>query len=174
LRRFIDKEKLGVEIDAHLMIDPVEALIPSFAEAGAGFITFHPEVCADVGAAITAIESAGCKAGLVYSPDIGLDGLEPWLDSIDMVLIMSVHPGFGGQTFITASLDKLRQARALIDASGHSVRLEVDGGITLDNVADVAAAGADTFVAGSTIYRSDDYKQTIAEMRRRIEAVRRG
>jgi ribulose-phosphate 3-epimerase len=172
LRRFMDRSGIGTTIDAHLMVDPVEALIPRFASAGAGFISVHPETCRDVGDAIAAIRRAGAKPGLVFSPDVPLDALGSWLESVDLVLIMSVHPGFGGQAFIEASLPKIAQARAMLDRAGTAARLEVDGGITLDNIGAVAEAGADTFVAGSAIYRSPDYRATIAEMRRRVTAAR--
>jgi ribulose-phosphate 3-epimerase len=172
LRRFMDRSGIGTTIDAHLMVDPVEALIPRFASAGAGFISVHPETCRDVGDAIAAIRRAGAKPGLVFSPDVPLDALGSWLESVDLVLIMSVHPGFGGQAFIEASLPKIAQARAMLDRAGTAARLEVDGGITLDNIGAVAQAGADTFVAGSAIYRSPDYRATIAEMRRRVTAAR--
>lgn len=173
LRRHIDAAGLGVGIDAHLMVDPVEALIPRFAEAGATFISFHPDACRDVGESIGAIHEAGCRAGLVFNPEVPLDGLADWIGSLDIVLLMSVHPGFGGQSFIESTLPKIAQARAMIDGAGLDPRLEVDGGITLENVGDVAAAGADTFVAGTTIYGSGDYRTTIAAMRRRITAVRK-
>jgi ribulose-phosphate 3-epimerase len=172
LRRYIDDAGLAVEIDAHLMVDPVDALIARFAAAGARYISIHPETCEDVDRAVAGIRAAGCRAGLVFNPEIGLESLPRWLASIDLVLLMSVRPGFGGQTFIEAVLPKIAAARALIDTAGVDVRLEVDGGLTLDNVAAVARAGADTFVAGSTIYRSKDYVATIAEMRRRIAAAR--
>ena len=172
LRRFIDKNGLEVEIDAHLMIDPVEALIPRFADAGAAIISFHPETSRDVSASIAAIRDSGCRAGLVFSPDVPLAGLEARLGDIDLVLVMSVNPGFGGQSFIEASYAKIAAARRMLDGAGSRARLEVDGGITLDNVTGVAAAGADTFVAGSTIYGSDDYASTIATMRDRIRAAR--
>ena len=172
LRRFMDGQGIDAAIDVHLMINPVEALIPSFAKAGAGFISFHPDTCRDVGATIQAIRAGGCRPGLVFSPDVPLDALEQWLPAIDLVLIMSVHPGFGGQAFIESTLAKVAAARALIDHARVAARLEVDGGITLANVGSVAAAGADTFVAGSAIYRSADYRATIAGMRRQIAAAR--
>jgi ribulose-phosphate 3-epimerase len=172
LKGFIDEQGLDVAIDAHLMVDPVAALIPRFAAAGARFISFHPETSQDIGGSIDAIRSAGCQAGLVFNPDAGIDLLADWIESIDLVLLMSVHPGFGGQSFIPSTLPKIVAAREMIRASTSQPRLEVDGGITLDNIGDVAAAGADTFVAGSTIYRSADYGGTIAEMRRRIAAAR--
>ena len=172
LKAFIDEQGLAATIDAHLMIDPVESLIPRFAEAGAGIISFHPETSADVRRSIAAIRDAGCKAGLVFNPDVPLDRLEEFIESIDLVLLMSVHPGFGGQSFIPSTLPKIELARQMIDAANSKARLEVDGGITLENIGAVAAAGADTFVAGSTIYNSKDYSKTIAAMRRRIAAAR--
>jgi ribulose-phosphate 3-epimerase len=171
LRRYIAEAKLDVAIDAHLMVEPVEALIPRFADAGASIISIHPETCQDIGRVIAAIRDAGCKPGLVFNPDVPLTALLDWIDSIDLVLIMSVQPGFGGQKFIESVLPKIAEARALIQRAGGEQRLEVDGGLTLDNVGAVAAAGADTFVAGSTIYGSSDYVHTIAEMRRQIEAA---
>ena len=172
LRKFMDRSGVGATIDAHLMVDPVEALIPRFAAAGAGYISFHPETCRDVGRTIAAIRDGGAKPGLVFSPDVPLDALETWIRSIDLVLVMSVNPGFGGQKFIEATLPKIAAARALIDRARVTPRLEVDGGITLENIGAVAAAGADTFVAGSAIFRSADYRSTIAGMRRQIAAAR--
>jgi len=172
LRHYIDDAGLAVAIDAHLMIDPVEALIPRFAEAGARYISIHPETCADVDQAIALIRSAGCRPGLVFNPTVPLTGLVDRIAALDMVLLMSVEPGFGGQSFIRSVLPKIREARAIIDDAGAATRLEVDGGITLDNIADVAAAGADTFVAGSSIFGSDDYRQTITAMRSRIDEAR--
>jgi ribulose-phosphate 3-epimerase len=172
LRRYIDEMELDIAVDAHLMVEPVEALIPRFAEAGARYISIHPETCADVRRAIASIRDAGCKAGLVFNPDVPLSSLPNWLESIDLVLLMSVHPGFGGQRFIEAVLPKIAEARALIDGATGEQRLEVDGGLTLENIGAVAAAGADTFVAGSTIYGSDDYAGTITAMRREIRAAR--
>jgi ribulose-phosphate 3-epimerase len=172
LRRFLDREGVDAGIDAHLMIDPVDALIPRFVDAGAAIISFHPETCTDVAASLASIREAGCMAGLVFNPDVPLTGLESWLEQLDLVLLMSVFPGFGGQTFIDATLPKIEQARALIDARRGSIRLEVDGGLTVANVGAVAAAGADTFVAGSTIFGSEDYGETIAAMRHEISAAR--
>lgn len=169
---YISRSGLDIEIDAHLMVNPVEALVDEFAQAGASIISVHPEVCTDVGKTVAAIRQQGCKAGLVFNPEMSLAGLDAWLEDIDLVLIMSVNPGFGGQAFIEDVLPKVEQARELIDRGNGNQRLEVDGGITLENIAAVAAAGADTFVAGSTIYRSADYAETIAGMRSRIAAVR--
>jgi ribulose-phosphate 3-epimerase len=157
----------GVEapIDVHLMVQPVDRLIGDFAEAGASSITFHPDASTHVDRSLQMIRDAGCRAGLVFNPAVGLDALRYVMDKIDMVLLMSVNPGFGGQSFIAATLDKLREARALIDASGRDIRLEIDGGVTPDNIAEIAAAGADTFVAGSAIFGKDDYAAVIAQMR---------
>jgi ribulose-phosphate 3-epimerase len=174
LRRYLDREGVDAGIDAHLMIDPVDALIPRFAEAGAEIISFHPETSADVAGSLLAIRDAGCKAGLVFNPDVPLGDLADWLPQLDIVLLMSVFPGFGGQTFIEDTLKKIETARDLIEASPYNPRLEVDGGLTVANVGEVAAAGADTFVAGSTIFGSDDYGETIAAMRREISAARAG
>jgi ribulose-phosphate 3-epimerase len=172
LRKFMDRKGIAATIDAHLMIDPVESLIPRFAAAGAGYISFHPETCRDVGQAIAAIRDSGAKPGLVFSPEVSLDALQDWVRSVDLVLVMSVSPGFGGQKFIESTLPKIAAARALIDRARVTPRLEVDGGITLENIGAVAAAGADTFVAGSAIFRSGDYRGTVAGMRRQIAAAR--
>ncbi len=155
-------------IDVHLMVEPVDRIIPDFAKAGASYITFHPEASRHVDRSLGLIRDQGCKAGLVFNPATPLTWLEHVMDKIDMVLIMSVNPGFGGQTFIPAALDKLRDARKLIDDSGFDIRLEIDGGVKVDNIGDIAAAGADTFVAGSAIFGSDDYATTIAAMREEI------
>ena len=164
----------GIEapIDVHLMVDPVDRIIPDFAKAGANYITFHPEASNHVHRSIGLVKDNGCKAGLVFNPATPLTWLEHLIDDIDMVLIMSVNPGFGGQSFIESSLDKLRQARKLIDASGRDIRLEVDGGVKVDNIGEIAAAGADTFVAGSAIFGSADYAATIAAMKSEINATR--
>ncbi len=160
----------GIEapIDVHLMVEPVDRIIPDFAKAGASYITFHPEASRHVDRSLGLIREAGCKAGLVFNPATPLTWLESVMDKVDMVLIMSVNPGFGGQKFIPAALDKLRAARTLIDDSGLDIRLEIDGGVKVDNIGDIAAAGADTFVAGSAIFGSDDYAQTIAAMKAEI------
>ncbi len=162
--------KHGVEapIDVHLMVEPVDRIIPDFAKAGASYITFHPEASKHVDRSLALIRDEGCKAGLVFNPATPLSCLEHVIDKIDMVLIMSVNPGFGGQKFIASALDKLREARALIDASGREIRLEIDGGVKVDNIGEIAAAGADTFVAGSAIFGSDDYATTIAAMKAEI------
>ncbi len=156
---------VAVPIDVHLMVQPVDALAASFAEAGADLISFHPEASPHVHRSIQAIKSKGLKAGLVFNPATPLDVLDWVLEDLDLVLIMSVNPGFGGQSFIDSALRKIEQARKRIDASGRDVRLEVDGGIKVDNIASVAAAGADTFVAGSAIFGKPDYKGVIDAMR---------
>ena len=154
-----------VPIDVHLMISPVDALAAAFAEAGADLISFHPDASAHVHRSLQAIKSKGVKAGLVFNPAEPLDVLEWTIDEIDLILIMSVNPGFGGQSFIDSALRKIEQARKRIDASGRDIRLEVDGGIKADNIARVAAAGADTFVAGSAIFGKPDYQGVIDSMR---------
>ena len=161
----------GIEapIDVHLMVEPVDRIIPDFAEAGASYVTFHPEASRHPDRTLGLIRDHGCKAGLVFNPATPLDWLEYVIDKVDMVLLMSVNPGFGGQSFIASALDKLRQARKIIAASGREIRLEIDGGVKVDNIGAIAAAGADTFVAGSAIFGSDDYAATIAAMRTAIE-----
>ncbi|MDA1063402.1 MAG: ribulose-phosphate 3-epimerase [Proteobacteria bacterium] len=156
-------------IDVHLMIEPVDRIIPDFARAGANYITFHPEASRHIDRSLALIRDEGCKAGLVFNPATPLACLEHVIDKVDMVLIMSVNPGFGGQKFIPAALDKLREARAIIDRSGRQIRLEIDGGVKIDNIGAIAAAGADTFVAGSAIFGSKDYATTIAAMRAEIK-----
>jgi ribulose-phosphate 3-epimerase len=165
----------GVEapIDVHLMVKPVDRIIGDFAQAGATFITFHPEASEHVHRSLQLIRSAGCKSGLVFNPATPLDHLEHLMDHIDMVLLMSVNPGFGGQAFIPATLSKLEQARKIIDKSGRDIRLEVDGGVKVENIAAVAEAGADTFVAGSAIFGTADYRATIDAMRDRLAQVHR-
>jgi len=155
-------------IDVHLMVEPVDRIIPDFAKAGASYITFHPEASRHVDRSLCLIRDEGCKAGLVFNPATPLAWLEHVIDKVDMVLIMSVNPGFGGQKFIPAALDKLREARKIIDASGFEIRLEIDGGVKVDNIGEIAAAGADIFVAGSAIFGSDDYTSTINSMRQEI------
>lgn len=159
--------KHGVEadIDVHLMVSPVDRLIGDFAAAGASYITFHPDASTHVDRSLQMIRDAGCKSGLVFNPHLGLDALKYVLDKVDMILLMSVNPGFGGQSFIPSTLDKLREARSMIDASGLDIRLEIDGGVTPDNIAKIAAAGADTFVAGSAIFNQPDYAEVIGRMR---------
>jgi len=158
-------------IDVHLMVSPVDSLIGDFAEAGASFITFHPDASTHVDRSLQMIRSAGCQSGLVFNPAMGLDALKYVMDKVDMILLMSVNPGFGGQSFIPGTLDKLREARTLIDASGYDIRLEIDGGVSAKNIAEIAAAGADTFVAGSAIFNQPDYATVIAEMRSQLAAV---
>jgi ribulose-phosphate 3-epimerase len=160
----------AVPIDVHLMVQPVDALAQAFAQAGADYISFHPDASSHVHRSIQAIKGAGCKAGLVFNPAAPLDVLDWVLDDIDLVLIMSVNPGFGGQSFIESALRKIEQARRRIDASGRDIRLEVDGGVKTDNIARVAAAGADTFVAGSAIFGQPDYRGTIEAMRAQLAA----
>ncbi|MFT5062791.1 MAG: ribulose-phosphate 3-epimerase [Gammaproteobacteria bacterium] len=155
-------------IDVHLMVSPVDELIRSFADAGATMITFHPEASQHVDRSLQLIKSLGCQAGLVFNPATSLDVTRYVMDKLDMILMMSVNPGYGGQSFIPKTLDKLAEARALIDASGLDIRLEIDGGVKIDNIAEIAEAGADTYVAGSAIFNSDDYAATIAEMRQQI------
>lgn len=165
----------GIEapIDVHLMVEPVDRIIPDFAKAGASYITFHPEASQHVDRSLGLIREQGCKSGLVFNPATPLDWLEYVIDKVDMVLLMSVNPGFGGQKFIPSALDKLRQARKIIDDSGLEIRLEIDGGVKVDNIGEIAAAGADTFVAGSAIFGSDDYSATIAAMKSEIAKATR-
>ena len=162
-------------IDVHLMVSPVDSLIESFAQAGADWISFHPEASAHVDRSLTLIRSAGCKAGLVLNPATPIDCLDWVMDRLDLILLMSVNPGFGGQAFIPATLDKLKAVRAKIDAysakTGRQIKLEIDGGIKIDNIAEVARAGADTFVAGSAIFNTADYAATIAAMREQLAKV---
>ncbi|MES2533025.1 MAG: ribulose-phosphate 3-epimerase [Pseudomonadota bacterium] len=159
-----------VPIDAHLMVQPVDALAAAFAEAGADYISFHPDASPHVNRSIQAIKAAGCKAGLVFNPGLGLDALDWAIDDIDLILIMSVNPGFGGQSFIDSALRKIEQARKRIEQTGRDIRLEVDGGIKVDNIARVASAGADTFVAGSAIFNAPDYAGVISAMRAELSA----
>ncbi|MEO1203451.1 MAG: ribulose-phosphate 3-epimerase [Pseudomonadota bacterium] len=161
----------GIEapIDVHLMVEPVDRLVPDFARAGASYITFHPEASRHVDRTLAMIRDEGAKAGLVFNPATPLTWLDYVLDKVDMVLLMSVNPGFGGQAFIPSALDKLKGARKIIDDSGLDIRLEIDGGVKVNNIGEIAAAGADTFVAGSAIFGSDDYAATIAAMRSEIE-----
>jgi ribulose-phosphate 3-epimerase len=155
-------------IDVHLMIQPVDRIVPDFARAGATYISFHPEASGHVDRTIQVIRDCGCRPGLVFNPATPLDWLDYTLDSIDLVLLMSVNPGFGGQKFIHSALGKLAEARRRIDASGRPVRLEIDGGVKVDNIGAIARAGADTFVAGSAIFGAKDYATTVAAMRREI------
>jgi ribulose-phosphate 3-epimerase len=158
-------------LDVHLMVQPVDGLIDSFAAAGADLITFHPEASLHVDRTLQLIRAAGCRAGLAFNPATSLDALEYVLDKLDLVLVMSVNPGFGGQSFIDSALRKIERARALIDASGRDIRLEVDGGIKVGNIRAVAAAGADTFVAGSAIFGCADYQAVIDAMRYELRRV---
>ena len=158
-------------IDVHLMVEPVDRIIPDFAKAGANIISFHPEASNHIDRTIGLIKEQGCKAGLVFNPATPLHYLDHVLDKLDLVLIMSVNPGFGGQKFIPEALNKLRAVRKRIDASGRDILLEIDGGVKVDNIAEIARAGADTFVAGSAIYGTPDYKATIAAMRAELAKV---
>jgi len=161
----------GIEapIDVHLMVEPVDRIIPDFARAGASYITFHPEASRHVDRSLGLIREHGCKSGLVFNPATPLDWLQHVIDKVDMVLLMSVNPGFGGQKFIPSALGKLRDARKIIEDCGRDIRLEIDGGVKVDNIGEIAAAGADTFVAGSAIFGSADYAATIASMKSEIE-----
>ena len=171
--------KHGVQapIDVHLMVKPVDRIIPDFAEAGASYITFHPEASDHIDRSLGLIRECGCRSGLVFNPATPLSYLDYVLDKVDMILLMSVNPGFGGQSFIPATLDKLRQARQLIDQSGFDIRLEVDGGVKVDNISEIAAAGADTFVAGSGIFGFNNasdtnrYDSILVKMRNELERV---
>lgn len=160
-------------IDVHLMVEPVDALIPQFAKAGASIITFHPEASRHVDRSLQLIHENGCQAGLVFNPATPLSYLDYVLDKVDVVLLMSVNPGFGGQSFIPATLDKLAQARQIIDCSGRAIRLEVDGGVKVENIAEIASAGADMFVAGSAIFSQPDYADVINKMRAELAKVQR-
>jgi ribulose-phosphate 3-epimerase len=165
------KHGITAPIDVHLMVKPVDRIVPDFAQAGATWITFHPEASEHVDRTIELIREHGCRPGLVFNPATPLNWLDHVIQKIDMVLIMSVNPGFGGQKFIPAALDKLRLARERIRASGRDIRLEIDGGVKADNIEEIARAGADTFVAGSAIFGAKDYAATIAAMR---EGIKRG
>ena len=156
------------DIDVHLMVKPVDRIIPDFAKAGATYITFHPEASEHIDRSLSLVRDSGCKSGLVFNPATPLDHLQYVLDKVDMILLMSVNPGFGGQSFIPQALPKLREARRMIDESGYDIRLEIDGGVKVNNIGEIAAAGADTFVAGSAIFGTDDYKATIDAMRAEI------
>jgi ribulose-phosphate 3-epimerase len=162
---------ITADIDVHLMVSPVDRMIEDFAEAGASFITFHPDASTHVDRSLQMIRDAGCKSGLVFNPAAGLDALQYVMDKVDMILLMSVNPGFGGQSFIPSTLDKLRQARKLITDSGLDIRLEVDGGVSAANIREIAEAGADTFVAGSAIFNKPDYAAVIKEMRAKLASV---
>lgn len=162
---------VSAPIDVHLMVQPVDQMIQSFASAGASIISFHPEASLHVDRSLQLIRDSGCKSGLVLNPATGVECLEYVLDKVDLILVMSVNPGFGGQKFIPTALQKLTRIRRMIDDSGYDVRLEVDGGVTVDNIAEVARAGADMFVAGSAIFNSPDYAATIAAMRKQLAQI---
>lgn len=162
------KHGVTAPIDVHLMVSPVDDLIRMFSDAGASYITFHPEASSHIDRSLQLIRDGGCKAGLVFNPATPLSYLDYVMDKVDMILLMSVNPGFGGQKFIPGTLDKLREARKRIDNSGLDIRLEIDGGVKTDNIREIAEAGADTFVAGSAIFNTDDYKATIDAMRAEI------
>lgn len=166
------KHGVSADIDVHLMVKPVDRLVGDFVEAGATYITFHPEASEHVDRTLQLIRASGCKSGLVFNPATPLDYLDFVLDKVDMVLIMAVNPGYGGQTFIAGALDKLRLARAIIDRSKRPIRLEIDGGVKVNNIGEIAAAGADTFVAGSAIFGNEDYAGTISAMYAEIEKSR--
>ena len=171
------KHGVTAPIDVHLMVKPVDRIIPDFAKAGATYITFHPEASEHIDRSLALIRESGCKSGLVFNPATPLDYLKYVMDKVDMVLLMSVNPGFGGQKFIPATLDKLREARRMIDESGHKIRLEIDGGVKTDNIREIAAAGADTFVAGSAVFSAGKesdahrYDSVIAAMRAELAKV---
>ena len=167
-----DLRSFGIEapIDVHLMVSPVDGLIEDFAAAGASYITFHPEASAHIDRSLQLVRSLGCKSGLVFNPATPLHYLDHVMDKVDMILIMSVNPGFGGQSFIPAALDKLKEARHRINSSSFNIRLEIDGGVNVDNIGEIASAGADTFVAGSAIFGNKDYSATISAMKSAINA----
>ncbi|URL07091.1 ribulose-phosphate 3-epimerase [Avibacterium sp. 21-595] len=162
---------ISAPIDVHLMVKPVDRLIPDFAKAGANYITFHPEATEHIDRSLQLIRDNGCKAGLVFNPATPLSYLDYVMDKVDMILLMSVNPGFGGQSFIPSTLEKLKQARQRIDESGFDIRLEVDGGVKVNNIAEIARAGADTFVAGSAIFDQPDYQKVIDQMRQELSKV---
>ena len=166
------KHGVTAPIDVHLMVKPVDRIVPDFAKAGATYISFHPEASEHVHRTVQLIKASGCKAGLVLNPATPVGVLDYVLDELDLVLLMSVNPGFGGQAFIPSALDKLRVVRDRIDRSGRDIRLEIDGGVKADNIREIAAAGADTFVAGSAIFNAPDYANVIARMRAEVAAAR--
>ena len=166
------KHGVTAPIDVHLMVSPVDDLIRMFIDAGASYITFHPEASNHIDRSLQLIREGGCKAGLVFNPATPLHYIDHVMDKLDMILLMSVNPGFGGQKFIPGTLDKLREARKRIDTSGRNIRLEIDGGVKTDNIREIAEAGADTFVAGSAIFNTDDYKATIDKMRAELELAK--
>lgn len=165
------KHGITAPIDVHLMVKPVDRIIPDFAKAGATYITFHPEASEHVDRSLQLVRDCGCKSGLVFNPATPLDYLTYTMDKVDMILLMSVNPGFGGQSFIASALPKLRAVRKMIDDSGRSIRLEIDGGVKINNIREIAEAGADTFVAGSAIFSTSDYKATVAAMRAELAKV---
>jgi len=165
------KHGISAPIDVHLMVKPVDRIIGDFIEAGASYITFHPEASEHIDRSLQMVRDGGCKSGLVFNPATPLHYLDHVMDKVDMILLMSVNPGFGGQKFIPGTLDKLREARQRIDNSGLDIRLEIDGGVGVDNIAQIAAAGADTFVSGSAIFNTPDYKATIDKMRAELAGV---
>ncbi|MBN7136949.1 ribulose-phosphate 3-epimerase [Lysobacter enzymogenes] len=167
------KHGVSAPIDVHLMVEPVDRIVPDFAKAGASTISFHPEASAHVHRTIQLIKSHGCKAGLVLNPATPIDVLDWVLEDLDLVLLMSVNPGFGGQSFIPSALEKLRRVRERIDRSGREIRLEIDGGVKADNIGEIAAAGADTFVAGSAIFNAPDYADVIGRMKAAVDAARK-
>jgi len=166
------KHGVAAPIDVHLMVKPVDRIIPDFAKAGATYITFHPEASEHIDRSLQLIHECGCKSGLVFNPATPLECLKYVMDKVDMILLMSVNPGFGGQSFIPSTLEKLREARTLIDAQKREIRLEIDGGVKIDNIRSIAEAGADTFVAGSAIFHTPDYKATIDAMRAELAKVK--
>jgi ribulose-phosphate 3-epimerase len=166
------KHGVTAPIDVHLMVKPVDRIVPDFAKAGATLISFHPEASEHVHRTIQLIKASGCQAGLVLNPATPVDVLDYVLEELDLVLLMSVNPGFGGQSFIPSALTKLKQVRQMIDRTGKNIRLEIDGGVKVDNIADIAAAGADTFVAGSAIFNAPNYAEVIGQMRAEIAKVR--
>ncbi len=165
------KHGVTAPIDVHLMVEPVDRIIPDFAKAGASMITFHPEASTHIDRSLQMVRDAGCKSGLVFNPATPLSYLDYVMDKVDIILLMSVNPGFGGQSFIPGTLDKLREARKRIDDSGYDIRLEIDGGVKVDNIGEIKAAGADMFVAGSAIFNQPDYKKVIDDMRAEMAKV---
>lgn len=166
------KHGITAPIDVHLMVKPVDRIIPDFAKAGATYITFHPEATEHIDRSLQLVRDNGCKSGLVFNPATPLDHLKYVMDKVDMILLMSVNPGFGGQSFIRSSLDKLREVRKMIDNSGFDIRLEIDGGVKVSNIREIAEAGSDTFVAGSAIFQTPDYKATVDAMRAELAKVK--
>ncbi len=173
LKKYMDDHGYTAPIDVHLMVSPVDSLVADFAAAGATYITFHPEASDHIDRTLQLIKSHGCKAGLVFNPATPLHYLDYVMDKLDVILLMSVNPGFGGQSFIPQTLDKLRETRKRIDESGFDIRLEIDGGVKVDNIKEIAEAGADMFVAGSAIFGKPDYKAVIDDMRVELAAAKR-